>query len=478
MKQLTNLKTKIFIILCFIHLILSTTIFTEIETIPPETEWTVLIISQTKGDFKLHNAFVSRLKAVKELELDEFSKKLNVLIQWETSPEQKDPPRYTIPEELVIFEELEKSPVSTIQQEINTVQHTVPRYKMTKEGLQFIQKVPLTDYPERIVDFVLWGISNYPSKHLAIIFDNHGIGIIDPKPKTPPVKGVLFNLKDKTYLNIQQLGEAMQQIKEILGRKVDLVGFDACLMAAIEVQYQIRDEATFFVASEDVEPGAGWPLSVIFKKLMSRPLTPFELANFIVYAYAAYHQKNHVLLPYHKRYGKFYSQKASRKFTLSAVNLEDIIHLKVNHDKIIKRLQKCPKNYRNVIKKAVENARKECYFFQNPFHKPKPIKPPYVDVSLYVDLSSFYSELRKGLQGLSLSKTKDLKKALTDGIKLIEGIVFANVTGDLATQAKGISIYYPLLFIDESYLKTKFASESLWLVFLKERVKKIGVYLF
>ncbi len=458
MKQLTNLKTKILIIY-FTLFVFSSIILSETETILPEAEWTVLIISQTKtkGKPDLHDAFVERLEKAEKLNLDEFNKKLNVLIQWETSPEFKIPKKWM------------ESSGSKIERKENEV----PRYKMTKEGLQFIQKVPLTDYPQKIVDFVQWGISNYPSKYLALILDDHGSGIIDPKAKIP-TKGILFNLENKTYLNTQQLGEAMQQIKNILGRKVDLVGFDACLMAAIEVQYQIRDEATIFVGSEEIEKVPGWPLPEIFKKLASHPLTPFELANVIVYAYGSYYQK------------------PSGKLTLSAVNLEDIINLKENHDQIIARLKVYQESCNDKIKKGIENAvkntRDKCYGFQNPFEEPiwliriyKGRKPP-----IYVDLSSFYSELQKNLQDLHLSKTKDLQdleESLTAGIKLIEKAVIANVTGRMATQAKGISIYFPVprSFIDASYLKTKFAQESKWLEFLEQTIvkeEKIGVYTF
>jgi len=228
----------------------------------------------------------------------------------------------------------------------------------------------------------------------------------------------------------------MQQIKNILGRKVDLVGFDACLMAGIEVQYQIKDEATIFVASEEEEYAAGWPLSVIFKELAARSLTPFELANIIVGAYGLLHQED-------------------PKHTLSAVNLENIIHLKNNHDEIITKLfQKCQTSDNDKIKDAVKNARKKCYQFKIP---------------IYVDLSSFYSELHKGLQDLSLPTTKVLENTLTNGIKLIEKTVIANVTGKRATRAKGISIYYPNhLPIHPSYFETKFAQESKWLQFLED----------
>jgi len=421
MKQLINLRTKSFTIFCFIYFISPPVIFSE-------AEWTVLIIAQTKimdknkenNKYAEYNEFTQHLENIQTFaqELGKFNKKLNILIQWE-------------------------------KPEINTLQ----RYKITEKGLEFIQDLPQKDYPEKIVDFVKWGISTYPSKYIALILSGHGTGIIDPK--IPPVKGILFELENRTYLNNQQLSKAMSQIKnKILGeKKLDIIGMNACLMAGIEVQYQIKDEAIIFIGSEEKENAPGWLLSKIFKELVLHSLTPVELANIIVDTYGSYYRYHK--LPY---------------FTLSAVNLENIDNLKNNLDEIITQIQDCQKvPYGDEIKKIIQDARKDCLQFSHPE---------------YIDLGSFYSELQKNLrEPLSHEpKIKDLKKKLRSGIKLIEKIVIAKTTGKEVSQAKGISIYYPKhppnhqhlpnhpkrLFLHPSYLKTKFAKESKWLQFLKD----------
>ena len=57
----------------------------------------------------------------------------------------------------------------------------------------------------------------------------------------------------------------------VLGRKVDVVGMDACLMTMIEVAYQLRDHAQVLVGSEEIEPGPGWPHAAILGDLTARP---------------------------------------------------------------------------------------------------------------------------------------------------------------------------------------------------------------
>ena len=51
----------------------------------------------------------------------------------------------------------------------------------------------------------------------------------------------------------------MAQIKEFLGRNIDILGFDACLMAMAEIDAQVAASTDYLVGSEDLEPGNGWP---------------------------------------------------------------------------------------------------------------------------------------------------------------------------------------------------------------------------
>lgn len=42
------------------------------------------------------------------------------------------------------------------------------------------------------------------------------------------------------------------------GRKLDVIGFDACLMAMVETAYAMREVGEVLVGSQDLEPGTGW----------------------------------------------------------------------------------------------------------------------------------------------------------------------------------------------------------------------------
>lgn len=70
------------------------------------------------------------------------------------------------------------------------------------------------------------------------------------------------------------------------GVRADIVGFDACLMAATEVAVAVAPHATYMVASEEVEPDHGWDYRGIFSFLGSTPgSTALDLSRRVVDTY-------------------------------------------------------------------------------------------------------------------------------------------------------------------------------------------------
>ncbi|NNE99172.1 MAG: hypothetical protein HKN25_09155, partial [Pyrinomonadaceae bacterium] len=61
------------------------------------------------------------------------------------------------------------------------------------------------------------------------------------------------------------------QTTEILGQKLDILGFDCCVMGMLEVGNQFRRVAKTMVASEGSVPNAGWTYAKIFGSLASQP---------------------------------------------------------------------------------------------------------------------------------------------------------------------------------------------------------------
>lgn len=114
-----------------------------------------------------------------------------------------------------------------------------------------------------LVEFAVWAISNYPAKKVALIMSDHGEGWPggwhDPDPA-----------HSKIWLN--ELDQALGQIRKQSGiEKLELLGFDACLMGHLEVFAAIAPHARFGVASQELEPGIGWAYTPFLSQLQQNP---------------------------------------------------------------------------------------------------------------------------------------------------------------------------------------------------------------
>jgi hypothetical protein len=102
----------------------------------------------------------------------------------------------------------------------------------------------------------------------------------------PADRGIAYDDGAADCLDNQELKRVLATAHRALGRKVDLVGMDACLMTMIEVAYQLRDHAQVLVGSEELEPGPGWPHAAILGDLTKKPTTTeAELGATIVQRY-------------------------------------------------------------------------------------------------------------------------------------------------------------------------------------------------
>jgi len=159
--------------------------------------------------------------------------------------------------------------------------------------------------PNVLRDFVEWAITTYPAQHYALSIWNHGDGwrkledellarateaMRAAEPDQGVVRAVATDSTDDDLLYMKEVQTALEQAKERLDThvKLDVVGFDACLMGMVEVAYACRDVANYLVGSEDLEPGNGWPYDTILSDLVATPtMTPEQLAKLIVDKYGA-----------------------------------------------------------------------------------------------------------------------------------------------------------------------------------------------
>jgi len=109
--------------------------------------------------------------------------------------------------------------------------------------------------PGTLTDFIVWGVKTFPGEYIGLSIGDHGGGI----------KGAVADDRDGSggMMKPQMLKKAIRDAEDILGRKLDMVGFDCCLMANTEVAYELRNTAHYLVASEETEGGPGWPYTKV-----------------------------------------------------------------------------------------------------------------------------------------------------------------------------------------------------------------------
>jgi len=124
--------------------------------------------------------------------------------------------------------------------------------------------------------FIQWAAQSYPAKHFALIVWDHGMGY------------------EGGFVDDSAGGSDLLTLKEIAsgiansGVHPDLVAFDACLMGMHEVALALRGVTDWLVASEEIEPGSGYPYDKILTHLQQTPaLTPKQLGTAIVDEYGA-----------------------------------------------------------------------------------------------------------------------------------------------------------------------------------------------
>src|SRR5712691_2124163 len=136
-----------------------------------------------------------------------------------------------------------------------------------------------TANPATLADFIQWGIRTYPSQNYALVLWDHGGGWKYGFGEDEPTGHML---------GLAQMQQALKRGLAAAGvSKLQILGFDACLMSTFEVMQALQPYATYLVASEETEPGAGWDYTRLVPARDSAAVEAVTLAKGIVDGYAA-----------------------------------------------------------------------------------------------------------------------------------------------------------------------------------------------
>ncbi len=118
------------------------------------------------------------------------------------------------------------------------------------------------------------------AKRYALIFSGHSLGFQDIGLFRDETSGRSMKMSDLSYVMFRltgTAGELKTQAKKsgfedadleresapLLGQRLDLLGFDSCVMGMLEVGYQFSSYAKTMIASEGSVPNAGWTYAKI-----------------------------------------------------------------------------------------------------------------------------------------------------------------------------------------------------------------------
>ncbi len=143
----------------------------------------------------------------------------------------------------------------------------IQRWLYNSEGLQLVDEQETANMgdAQTLYDFLYFANENYPADKVAVTFWNHGGG---------SVTGAAFDeIHGLDSLDLVEMYQAFDAVwpANIENPALELVGFDTCLMATIDVAAIFQNFAKYLVASEEVESGNGWLYSGWFGALAEDP---------------------------------------------------------------------------------------------------------------------------------------------------------------------------------------------------------------
>ena len=165
------------------------------------------------------------------------------------------------------------------------------RFVYNSEGMHKVYDGQLSNMadPQTLVDFLTFCEEEYPADHTMLVMFNHG--------------NAAFGYgRDAIYLEdnltLKEMRWAFEQVYTLDEENppIDIIGFDACIMASMEAANTLNGVASYMVASEEVQVGYGWDYTIIQNRLAENPrMNPLQLARVAADSYMDPHAKDGVL---------------------------------------------------------------------------------------------------------------------------------------------------------------------------------------
>lgn len=163
--------------------------------------------------------------------------------------------------------------------QINRAWPTLPqRYEITRDNSRFVGPADHKNMgsAETLAGFLKWTLDHYEARNYCLVLWGHAFGLGFGRDHNDP-------------LRLRELRAALEEFRTARGGgKLEVLGTNACAMSYAEAAYELRDCASYMVASQIAVPFAGWPYKTILSRI-SGSTSPLELGRLVVDAYVTHY---------------------------------------------------------------------------------------------------------------------------------------------------------------------------------------------
>ena len=330
---------------------------------------------------------------------------------------------------------------------------------------------------DTLVDFVQWSAQNYPADHYALVMLDHGAGwpggYLDRDSGGIGRDNIALAEQRGDLLFTMEIGRALERLRQAGLPSLDLIGFDACLMASLEVFAEVAPYARYAVASQNVENSStAWAYAAWLKDLKEDPDTygnhPELLAISAVGHFVTDDRRFEDAYSLYA-FGIMTDREQAIQFvrdggsTLSAVDLAAL-------PTVLERLNQLAEQLVNVDQSLVAKARQDALAFGTFFSKEAP--------PAYLDLVSFARLVKDSTGDAGVTQAADaLVEAVQQAVVALSDGDAISVLGVAVGEPTtcGISLYFPVSEIladptgdvrSYSFVAYRFGRTSNWVNYL------------
>ncbi len=258
-------------------------------------------------------------------------------------------------------------------------------------------------------DFVSWALERYPADHYCLVVWGHGWGWRMRDAVSPSDATETQREREPQTAWVSYDRSAQEALAKVLGgRRLDIIGFDACLMATIESVYGMRRVARVFVGSQDMSPDTGWDYANWLSPVIGSPAShdPPGMTSRI--------------------FDSFSHRYRSRDYvTLSVLSLAEI-------DSVARALDRFAEAAIRWLPASIDifrSARQRCREYGGMF------KVHSIDLCSFLDHVSGAAHADANLTAVAMTATNHLRSAVTQNFAAAKSKEFLG--------SNGLNIYFP-----------------------------------